>query len=192
MSLFLIWVRTRKLWLGLLACLVLLFLEMLLFSREVLTVDSGSVTADALVMLGGDPIGRPKRASELFRIGAAPVIIVSGADDKLTYEHLLETNGVPTSVILREDKARTTFENAKYSIPILRQIGARRVIIVTSWYHSRRALACFQHLAPDITFYSRPDYHNYYVENRRYVNAYIWRECPKLIGYWIWHGVRPF
>jgi hypothetical protein len=44
---------------------------------------------------------------------------------------------------------------------LLRQMGAKRVIIVTSWYHSRRALACFEHYAPDIKFYSRPSYFGY-------------------------------
>ena len=44
-------------------------------------------------------------------------------------------------------------------------MGAQRVIIVTSWYHSRRALACFEHYAPDMKFYSRPSYFGYVGRN---------------------------
>ena len=52
----------------------------------------------------------------------------------------------------------TTRENALLSIPLLRSHDDTRVIIVTSWYHSRRALNCFRHYAPDLHFYSRPSY----------------------------------
>jgi len=31
-------------------------------------------------------------------------------------------------------------------------MGAREVVIVTSWYHARRALCIFQHCMPDIHF----------------------------------------
>jgi uncharacterized SAM-binding protein YcdF (DUF218 family) len=68
---------------------------------------------------------------------------------------------VPEKVIMLECGSHTTRENAEFSIPLLRQIGAHRVIIVTSWYHSRRALMCFEHYAPDIKFYSRPSYAGY-------------------------------
>src|ERR1039458_6288656 len=51
------------------------------FPQQVLCVDSGVVQADALVVLGGGLLERPARAAELFRSGAAPKIIVSGAGD---------------------------------------------------------------------------------------------------------------
>lgn len=120
-------------------------------------MDSGPVKADAMVVLGGRP-DRARHAAELFKEGDAPKIIVSGAGDCISNEHLLERNGVPAADILLESKSRTTRQNAEFSIPMLRALGAKRVIIVTSWYHSRRALHTFEHYAPDIRFYSRPSY----------------------------------
>jgi uncharacterized SAM-binding protein YcdF (DUF218 family) len=131
------------------------------FPQQVLTVDSGPVKADAIVVLGGGMTERPERAAELFKQGEAPEILVSGKGDCASNEKLLEKEGVPEKVITLECGSHTTRENAEFSIPLLRQMGAHRVIIVTSWYHSRRALACFEHYAPDLKFYSRPSYAGY-------------------------------
>ncbi len=140
--------------------LVLLAACLWLFPQQVLTVDSGPGKADVLVVLGGKP-DRPIRAAELFKAGEAPKVLVTGFGDDVSNEHTLERDGVPKTDIVLESKSRTTRQNAEFSIPLLRQMGAKRVIIVTSWYHSRRALACFEHYAPDIQFYSRPSYFGY-------------------------------
>lgn len=163
------------------------------FPQEVLTVDSGPVKADVMVVLGGAPTERPQRAAELFRQGEASKILVCGAGDGLSYETVMEKDGVLASAILLEDKSHTTRENAEFSIPLLRRLGARRVIIVTSWYHSRRALHCFEHYAPDIKFYSRPSYFAFPKTewNHQGISGYIKAEYMKLLGYWICYGVCP-
>ena len=180
------------------AVAILLGLTVFLFPKQVLTVDSGPVKADVLVVLGGTP-DRAVRAAELFKQGEAPRILVSGGGDSASNKKLLERNGVTNTVIIMEDKSRTTRENAEYSIPLLRQLGAHRVIIVTTWYHSRRAVACFEHFAPDITFYSNPSYFGYggkagdekrkadWKRARRYADS----EYFKLLGYWVCYGVCP-
>lgn len=56
-------------------CVVIFFLlgiMAVLFPQELLTVDSGNVKADPLVVLGGGSIERPERASELSKANAAP------------------------------------------------------------------------------------------------------------------------
>ena len=189
--------KSRRIILKILLVAVLLFLILAsaawLFPRQVLTVDSGLVTADVMIVLGGGATERSQRAAELFKDRDAAKIIISGTGDDLGNAQTLGKNGVPKSAIQIEGKSRTTFENAKFSIPLLRQMGAHRVIIVTSWYHSRRALATFEHLAPDIQFYSRPDYLGYDLnpKNRQLVQRHMRLEYPKLIGYWLWHGVWP-
>jgi uncharacterized SAM-binding protein YcdF (DUF218 family) len=140
--------------------LVLLAALAWFFPQQVLTMDSGPVKADVLVVMGGTP-DRAVRAAELFKQGAAPKVLVSGLGDNASNRKLLEQNGVTNTAIILENKSHTTRENAEFSIPMLRALGARRVIIVTSWYHSRRALMCFEHYAPDIQFYSRPSYFGY-------------------------------
>jgi uncharacterized SAM-binding protein YcdF (DUF218 family) len=131
------------------------------FPQEVLTLDSGAVKAEAMVVLGGGTLERPQRATELFKAGEAPLIICSGLGDAESNAACLTNSGVPVAAILLEPKSHTTQENAKFSIAMLRALGIHRVIIVTTWYHSRRALMCFEHYAPDITFYSRPSYFGY-------------------------------
>ena len=127
-----------------------------------------------------------------FQAGEAPQIILSGIGDGLVNQQLLKKIGVPEGAILIENHSSTTFENAKLSLPLLRQMGAHRVLIVTSWYHSRRALATFRHLAPDLQFYSRPAYLGYAAKDRQIIREYMRLEYPKLVIYWLWHGVWSF
>lgn len=190
--------RLIKLLAVLVAVLLLAGLAAWMFPEQVLTVDSGPVKADVLVVAGGFP-DRAAYAAELFKQGEAPKILVTGYGDDVSNEHTLERHGVPKADIILESKSRTTRQNAEFSIPLLRQMGAQKVIIVTSWYHSRRALHTFEHYAPNIQFYSRPSYLGYvgkaesgnrnkeWKQVRRYADA----EYVKLLGYWVCYGVCP-
>jgi uncharacterized SAM-binding protein YcdF (DUF218 family) len=187
----------RKARIVLLGMLVLLFglaLAAFLFPAQVLLMEGGPVQADAIVVLGGGMGERPSRAAELFKSGAAPEIIVSGAGDAEENRRLLESNGVPAASIELEPKSKSTKQNAQFSIPLLRRLGAKRVIIVTTWYHSRRALHAFQHYAPDMQFYSRPSYYGYPRAQWSHdgISGYIRAEYVKLAGYWVCYGVCPF
>ncbi len=164
------------------------------FPHGLLTVESGEVKADVLIVLGGGPDERPARAAELYKAGAAPLVLVSGFGDYEVSMRILKKDGVPESAIFGESRSISTLENARFSIPLLRQKGARRVILVTSWYHSRRAMACFRHAAPDIEFFSRPAYLTYPRSQwgRLNTSSHIRIEYMKLLGYWIWYGVSPF
>ena len=182
-----------KIVLLLVVLLALLAAVVWLFPQQVLTVDSGPVKADALVVLGGAGLERPERAAELFKEGEAPRILCSGYGDTQAYKTVLTKSGVPAQNISLETKSRTTRENAEFSILLLRQMGAHRVIIVTSWYHSRRALMCFEHYAPDIQFYSRPSYFAYPKTEWRPkdIGSRAKSEYVKLLGYWVCYGVCP-
>jgi uncharacterized SAM-binding protein YcdF (DUF218 family) len=168
-----------------------------LFPQQILSVDSGgSVSADVMVVLGGGGSAheRPERAAELFREHAAPRIILTGAGDDEINRRILITNGVPTNLIQVESESRTTQENAEFTIALLHAQGAHRVILVTSWYHSRRALHCFEHYAPDIQFYSRPSYFAFARADwpHKKIEHRVYLEYPKLLGYWICYGIWPF
>src|SRR6202000_3156526 len=113
-----------------------------LFPHEALTIESGPVKADALVVLGGED-GRAERAAELYQQGVAPAIVVTGYGDCIRNVQLLERKGVPSTALFAEPSALSTLENATKSVPLLRALHAHRVILVTTWYHSRRAMACF-------------------------------------------------
>ena len=185
--------KLRKVALGLGIALLLLLTALWLFPEQVLVVDDGNVKADVIVLLGGGSGERPTRAAELFRSNAAPRILISGAGDTDGNRLLLMHRGVPASAISLEPNSRTTKENALLSIPVLRASGAKRVILVTTWYHSRRALKCFRHYAPDLTFFSCPSYYGFARSDwshdhlRRRINA----EYTKTVGYWLCYGVCP-
>ena len=178
---------------GLAGLLLILAVAAFVFPQQFLCVDSGNVAGEALVVLGGGSYERPVRAAELFRAHAAPRIVVTGEGDFETNRRLLEQAGVPKGAIILEPKAKTTRENALDTIPILREQGVKDVILVTSWYHSRRALRCFRHYAPDIKFYSRPAYFAFSRSEwrRQGMCRYIQAEYAKLIAYWLRYGVSP-
>jgi len=163
------------------------------FPQKVLCVDSGPVKADAIVILGGGSHDRPEHAAELFKEQAAPRIIVSGAGDCEINRRFLIEAGVLADVIKMENQSRTTKENAQYTIKLLREQKLSRVIIVTSWYHSRRALATFRHFAPEIKFYSRPSYFAFARKDwSRNFTKRIYLEYAKLPAYWLRYGIWPF
>jgi uncharacterized SAM-binding protein YcdF (DUF218 family) len=173
--------------------LLLLVAAAIFFPQPFLCVDSGPVKADVIVVLGGGLHERPERAAELFKEHAAPRIIVSGLGDCENHRRLLVQAGVPANAIELETQSRTTRENAQFTVKLLHEQKLSRVILVTSWYHSRRALACFQHYAPEIKFYSRPSYFASaradWSHNR--IGSRIRLEYVKLLGYWVRYGVCP-
>ena len=191
-------IRKRKWFWRLALALAVLFLALaacfFFFPQKLLCVDSGPVQAGALVVLGGGLGERPERAAELFKEHAAPRIIVSGLGDCEINQRILLKDGVPAGAIQLEGRSRTTRENAEFTVQLLRAENIHRVILVTSWYHSRRALACFEHFAPEIQFYSRPSY--FAVQRAEWphkqVGRRVYLEYAKLAGYWICYGVRPF
>jgi uncharacterized SAM-binding protein YcdF (DUF218 family) len=151
------------------------------------------VKADVIVVLGGSGPERSEHAAELFKAAEAPLIVCTGSGDAGDNEACLTNSGVPASAILLESKSRTTRENAQFTIAMLRAHGVKSAIIVTSWFHSRRALACFEHYAPDIKFYSRPSYVGYPRSDwkSKGINGYIKAEYEKLLGYWLCYGICP-
>jgi uncharacterized SAM-binding protein YcdF (DUF218 family) len=166
----------------------------LFFPQHLLLVESGPVTADVLVVLGGGQNSeRARYAVELYRAGAAPRILCSGLGDCEANVSLLKRAGVPAAAILRENQSRNTRENAQLAIPLLRRLGARRVIIVTTWYHSRRAWLCFRHYAPDLVFYSRPACAGCPGSAWRPqpIRGHVKTEYLKLLEHLFCHGISP-
>jgi len=53
-------------------------------------------------------------------------------------------------VVVLEEAARNTFENVERSSRIARDHGWRRILLVSSPYHMRRAVLTWRRIAPDI------------------------------------------
>lgn len=103
--------------------------------------------ADAIVAIsGGDTEARAKEAIMLYKKGWADKLIFSGAaqdefspSNARAMRQVAVDSGVPAKDILIEETARDTTENALNTLLLASFNGNRRVILVTSAYHQRRA-----------------------------------------------------
>lgn len=147
------------------AALVLLLAPVLAFAGAaalvlaadaLLAVRTPLPPSDAVVVLGGDGPRRAAKAAALFRQGVAPRILVTGDGDCLSIREDLVRRGVPARAVEVECLSRNTMENAAFSAPVLARMQARRVVLVTSWFHMRRALACFEAAAPGLALLAAP------------------------------------
>jgi uncharacterized SAM-binding protein YcdF (DUF218 family) len=117
------------------------------------------VPADLIVVLGGDFWGRRVvRAAELGSQGYAPHVLISGPDYRVNgipipegelAARFLVTKGYPRDLFwVFPHHAASTIEEAKALAPELKRLKARRLLIVTSSYHSRRASLVFHSVLP--------------------------------------------
>ena len=123
--------------------------------------------AEAIVVLGGaiapvlegDLYPRLHRGSDrlleaarLYRAGCAPVVAISSSalvlapyrgSETAAMADLLADLGVPRSAMVLEAQGRNTQGNAAFSKTLLQSLGIRRVLLVSSAWHLRRAAALF-------------------------------------------------
>lgn len=115
--------------------------------------------ANVILVPGGSHPQIMRRAAELYLQGFAPWILPSGGENpKLSGWHseweflraVALDMGVPECAVLKEDCARNTFENARFSWRVLNEqgISVRKAILVCKAYHSRRALLTYQAVFP--------------------------------------------
>lgn len=125
------------------------------------------IDGDVIVMLGGNAydqapdlsghgvpgegtMDRLVTVARLFRQLKVPVIISGGKvfpeskSSGVSTKRFLVDLGIPSGAILMENKSRDTYENALYSKALCEHHGYRKPLVVTSGYHMKRALLCFQ------------------------------------------------
>ncbi len=148
--------------------------------------DSACVPADAIVAIsGGDTDARAREAITLYQQGWAPYIIFSGAaQDKegtsnaaAMAQQALGAR-VPQNAILLDEASVNTADNASQVRPIVVQHNFKRLILVTSPYHQRRASIEFNRRLGDIaTIVNHP------TSTDRYWNSGNWWATP--LGVWL-------
>lgn len=109
------------------------------------------IKSDVIVVVsGGQTTSRAERGIELYKQGYAPKIIFSGAalDDGPSNAFAMRDqaieSGVPAWDIAIDEKSQNTFENAENSKRIIDELGGKKIILVTSPYHQRRANQTFE------------------------------------------------
>jgi uncharacterized SAM-binding protein YcdF (DUF218 family) len=110
--------------------------------------------ADLIFLLNGDPTVRPYHAAALFAQGLAPKIVIARSEDSPgvqfgAYPNVTDSNliilkklGVPETALTELRQGRgvgTTFDEAIALRDYCRLHAIRKVIVVTSDMHSRRA-----------------------------------------------------
>lgn len=122
--------------------------------------DSPPRAADVAFVPGGDGYGhRILKAAELVRQGYAPKAVISGPDGNYGYYEcdlaipFAVKAGYPDKYFLPfPNKAHSTRAEAAMAADEFHHLGARRVLLVTSDYHTRRAGNLFRSAASDIEF----------------------------------------
>lgn len=163
-------------------------------SEPLLLVRTPLEPADVIVVLGGSGPNRAWRAAALYRQGIAPRVLVTGIGDCESIRGHMVDSGVPQEAIQIECAAQNTWENAEFSGPMLTAMGARRAILVTSWYHTRRAIACFRLVLPQLEWMSAPveRSESYRQMIRDDGGLMVLKEYLKIAWYSLRHGIKAF
>lgn len=128
----------------------------LVSAGSLLVVEDPPAQADVIVVLGGDGPPRAIQAAKLWHEGLAPRVLVVGYGDCDFIRDMLVRLGVNFQAISKECLSLSTWENATFAEPILTGMAAKRAILVTSWFHSRRAVKRFRFVMPQIEWISLP------------------------------------
>ena len=110
---------------------------------------------EVIVVLTGDNGTRLKKGIDLYKQELAPQILISGGDmflDKNVVDYMAEyaqDQGVPSENIILEKAALSTFDNAQNTYELLNNLGYKKVILVTSKFHTKRTYKIFRKIYGD-------------------------------------------
>lgn len=156
----------------------LLSSPLLALAGSLLIEDDGPRKADAIVVLGGDGYGdRVLKGAELAKEGYAPYVIVSGMPDLIHSApneeiQFAELHGYPSSIFRQVDlppDAESTRTEEDFLGKYLAARGIRSILLVTSNFHSKRAVKLWRRENPTITAAVVPS-----VDPERYFTPQTW------------------
>jgi hypothetical protein len=122
--------------------------------------------ADLAFVFGTRLLEPASLAYDLFRRGVVRYIVLTGGANRLTgvneaHAHLtiLQAAGVPRDRIIVEDRSTNTYENVIFALPeIDATLGLDQlssVVVITKWYHLRRAMMTLKRqLRPGVRYYT--------------------------------------
>ncbi|AIQ37487.1 hypothetical protein R50345_24365 [Paenibacillus sp. FSL R5-0345] len=151
-------------------CLLLLIIG--LFSAgSFLVLSESPKQADVIIVLSGGQ-GRVEQAAELYKAGYAPYIILSNAKESTSSSgDMLRTAlnlGIPQGVIYTENEAESTYQNAEFTLPKMKEYDFQSAIVVSSEFHMRRVKFLFGRV------YKKSDIELTYVSSASGYNAKRW------------------
>ena len=178
----------------LVGCLVL-FPMMMRAVFSVLVTELPTDRADVIVVLSGSTGDRVREGVRLYHEGVAPRILMTGGpffDTSMAtvMARYAVSLGVPSENILLEEAALSTHTNATGSLPILQEMRARRILLVTSRFHTARSYKTFRNVLP-------PDMQLFVQGSADGVDAETWWRHGEMaetvlieVGKTVYYGVR--
>ena len=105
--------------------------------------------ADVIIVLSGGA-GRVEKATELYKDGYAPYLLLSNSKEIASSVGDMRRTalalGIPEDVILTENAASSTYQNAEFTLPIMREHSFGSAIVVSSDFHMRRVKLLFDRI----------------------------------------------
>lgn len=130
------------------------------WAKDAIVVLGCRVGADG--QAGGALLRRCRRAAAAFHDGLSPILLACGGRrwhghaEADVMRRALSELGVPDAQVLCEARSLTTWGNAVHGGTVLRQLGARRIALVTCDFHQTRALRLFTEAGFDAVGLSCP------------------------------------
>lgn len=169
-------------------------------------VPPNAAKADVIIVLAGGGPERLCHGMELYKRGLAPELWYTGDQPLETRSDFMDSEqalnfalryGVPKEKI-RLLPSTSTFEDGKSITALVKERGIKSIVVVTSWYHTRRAMNVIHHCITDtniIVYVSSstnlpytPD--NWWRDEEGLVS--VVNETIKTALYWWRYGLAPF
>lgn len=204
-------VHTTKLIKGLIATCVLVglfyYTPMIWWIGAPLKIDQPPRRAEAIVVFGGgvgetgkpgkSTLERARYAAKLYLQGDAPLILFSSGylsfavNDADEMRLLALSLGVPNDAIILEQRSGSTYDNVRYSWKVLKPMGVRDILLVSSPYHMRRAQLTLLSQAPELnvtyTPVTRTQFYDRKKGDRWAIAKALAHEYAGILYYW-WKG----
>jgi uncharacterized SAM-binding protein YcdF (DUF218 family) len=152
---------------------IIIFIGLISFltAGSFLTLTQPPKQADAIIVLSGGQ-DRVEKAVELYKAGYAPYIILSNFKESTSKSgDMLQTAlalGIPQEVIYTENAADSTYQNAEFTLPIMKEHDFKSAIVVSSEFHMRRVKLLFDRV------YKKSDIELTYIGSASGYNAKRW------------------
>ncbi|AIQ48994.1 hypothetical protein R70723_26130 [Paenibacillus sp. FSL R7-0273] len=169
---------------------MLLLVAFLLFAGRFLVLSQAPQKADVIIVLSGGA-GRVEKAAEIYNEGYASEVILTNVNGFAgPLGNLLNTaiaNNISEIDIISEESARSTYENAVFTLAIMQEKKYTSAIVVSSNFHMRRTKFNFDNIYKNsdiqLTYVSSPTNFN---ASRWWSNQYsrglIFEEYSKMLG----------
>lgn len=151
----------------------------------------------AIVISGGDTTARTLEGARIYKEKWVPLLIFAGAaedpaspSNARVMRSIAIGEGIPSDVIAIEEQSRTTRQNAVEVASIIKAFSHKRVILITSPYHQRRASLEFaQVLGEEIEIINHPAPDNNWSRKFWWTSPIGWyltlTEIPRVMFTWI-------